>query len=174
MALTTCHNCGTSVSAAAKSCPQCGAKGKAFTGRLGSLAIIGRGFLILFGFVIVMSFYAATQKTAGAVSGSTKTSKDDANKLHREKLALAAVKSVRAVLRNPDSMVLETVLVDEEGDIACITYRAQNGFGGMNRDQIVFTPQGGGESRTVWNKFCAHKELYDLTSSTQFMLDHFN
>ena len=42
-------------------------------------------------------------------------------------------------MRNPDSFKLESALLIAGADAVCFTYRAQNGFGGMNRGHAVLT-----------------------------------
>ena len=55
----------------------------------------------------------------------------------REATAAVAVRLVRANLRDPESFVLESAHASHSGNEVCITYRARNGFGGMNREWAV-------------------------------------
>jgi hypothetical protein len=62
-------------------------------------------------------------------------------------------------MRNPDSFKLSDGIVMADGAV-CYSYRAQNGFGGLNVGNAVLAPKGKFKSSdspgyaTVWNKEC--------------------
>ncbi len=95
-----------------------------------------------------------------------------AEELRHEKevtVATVAAKSIKTALRNPDSFVLVSALVMDSGAV-CLDYRAQNGFGGMNREQAVVpantTKLLGTDTqgfRTAWSTNCAGKTGRDVT-----------
>lgn len=87
---------------------------------------------------------------------------DDNNKKARYALAVAATGALKQSLRNPDSVRWDSVLINEDGTVACINYGAQNGFGGMNREFIVVTKNTAMQTESAWNKHCANKPLHDL------------
>jgi hypothetical protein len=72
--------------------------------------------------------------------------------------------SIIAAARNPESVKFESVglLKDET---VCYRYRAQNGFGGMNREFAVLLPKGKNlqTSSSAWNLHCANREGTDIT-----------
>lgn len=77
---------------------------------------------------------------------------------------------LRGAMRNPASFELVQALLMKDGTI-CYTYRAQNGFGGMNLEAGVMDAKSGhlkvdGVSgfESSWNHRCAHKTGKDVTS----------
>lgn len=79
---------------------------------------------------------------------------------NRKSGAEAAKESIRNAARNPDSVSFSDILVNEDATLICVVYRAQNGFGGMNVEQIAFFHREPKQDATFWNKHCAHAELY--------------
>lgn len=80
----------------------------------------------------------------------------------RDKTVLFA-KAVKDGLRDPDSVVWESVSADQDAEIICIEYRAKNGFGGMNRE-FVLTANGKTSQKVKdWNKKCL-EGLNDMTT----------
>lgn len=83
--------------------------------------------------------------------------------------------SIYKSMRNPDSLTLESVLGMKDGTI-CYRYRAQNGFGGMNREFAVLLPKAERltTSAEVWNSRCANKIGSNLTMNAQTMMKPFS
>ena len=108
--------------------------------------------------MVVLSTRPAPPRTAQQV-------KDDRNESLRVRSAIEAVHELKASLRNPDSFALEKVLTNEDGGVICIRYRAQNGFGGMNRALFVATDQSTSSSSRAWDRRCAHRSLYNYTDT---------
>jgi hypothetical protein len=73
--------------------------------------------------------------------------------------AVQGVKALRDEMRNPDSFKLSQAILMPDG-AACYTYRAQNGFGGMNEGYFVLPPDGQGRTNeedgfsSAWKKEC--------------------
>jgi len=71
--------------------------------------------------------------------------------------ALSRAGRLKTSLRNPDSFKLADygVLV-MPNDAICFTYRAQNGFGGLNVEHAVMTPKGVFKANDshLWNSTC--------------------
>ena len=80
----------------------------------------------------------------------------------RTSAAFASARALKASLRNPDSLTFRSIGTNDDGGVVCITYRAQNGFGGMNLEHVVFRDGDPSQSAAAWNRTCAHKKLYDL------------
>jgi hypothetical protein len=91
-------------------------------------------------------------------------STQDKQKTHRDYQAYLAAKALKASLRNPDSLSFEEILANDDGSVICATYRAQNGFGGMNIEHIVFKDGEPSQSHASWHTNCAHKMLNDVTA----------
>lgn len=94
---------------------------------------------------------------------------EDKASFHRKQMASIALSTLRRSLRNPDTLDVQSLSSSESGNIICIEYRAQNGFGGVTLAQTVFTAKGGTDSARAWNRNCAHKSLYDLTPSIPYL-----
>lgn len=159
MTLTTCGECNQPVSRNAKTCPGCGAGRKHFLRqpgerrRFSGCAIVAIGFAILIGIGAVMS----------QIIPPTPAAPPDEATSARQMAAYRAARTLRSAARDPDSLVFESVLADEEGQLICITYRARNGFGGMNRERMTVRDGVGSTRPADWNMHCARKRLYDLT-----------
>lgn len=66
-------------------------------------------------------------------------------------------------MRDPQSLTVESLMVNKNGTVACIEYRARNGFGGMNRSFAVL--ENGHfyfDKAEVWNRTCAYASLFDM------------
>lgn len=155
MSLITCHECKNQVSTEAKTCPGCGAKVKKPTGLLTKI------FLAFFGLVIVMTL------VNGPGSGAAKPVKtpEEKAKSERENLRFGMAKTVasqlKAAARDPDSLVIESMRVNDDSSVICTEYRARNGFGGMNRELFVVLKDRSSHSANDWNKHCT-KSMYDM------------
>lgn len=51
--------------------------------------------------------------------------------------AMTGALYIKARLRNPDSLIWERIIATSDGSTVCYVYRAQNGYGGMNREAKV-------------------------------------
>lgn len=165
MAMITCGECGASVSTEAKSCPACGANRKVFRRPTGAKKPmswpkkIGIAFAATFGLGVVAQII-----TGGANPAAQAESPRDKQKSHRDYQAYLSAKALKASLRNPDSLSFESILANDDGSIICMTYRAQNGFGGMNIGHVVFKDGDPSESHASWHAHCAGKMLNDVTA----------
>ena len=79
------------------------------------------------------------------------------------RIAAAEASLIKNAMRNPDSFKLNEVLLMKNGS-SCFEYRAQNGFGGMNVGQAVYSNPTGklktnemGGFPSLWNKECANQ-----------------
>lgn len=74
---------------------------------------------------------------------------------------------LKSSARNPDSFVVEQIIVNDLHAI-CLQYRAQNGFGGMNRDHAfmvekMFLTSASDDFEQRWNRACGGREGRDIT-----------
>jgi hypothetical protein len=100
-----------------------------------------------------------------ASTESTKPAKqkvDQAEEARFQKVAIA-VRIVKSSMRDPDSFKLEFAGSNESGSVICMTYRAKNGFGGYNKEQVSIVDGRLSEAASQWNRNCAHKDLYDMS-----------
>ena len=89
--------------------------------------------------------------------------------------AAACASTLKSASRNPDSFVLESANIKDDGSI-CYTFRSQNGFGGMERENAVLY---GADIikisemegfRKKWNKYCAGKNGEDIKDYLEMYL----
>jgi hypothetical protein len=127
------------------------------------------GFMVL-GLIsnVVMALRPAPTPAEIAAAAKEKKAHDEeaANEAARSNRALTAKLGLMASLRNPASLELDDVRASKNGDLVCIEYRAQNGFGGMNQEFFALDAAGHSH-RTVdyWNKHCT-QWLFDVKQPT--------
>jgi hypothetical protein len=74
--------------------------------------------------------------------------------------------SIKQAMRDPDSISWTSVLTSDDASVVCVTYRAKNGFGGMNIEHATGLAAGISTSTRKWNKHCAtNLTLNDMTSA---------
>ena len=171
MALVLCPECKHEVSERARACPQCGCPLSEVRTRVrrrdnGKFLI----FLVASVLVAAIVFEIKNRIAPQPTSSSIITPEEDKALIEGEKaernrkfqLALAGALAVKSRLRNPNSLVIESAFVVFSTDAVCLTYRAQNGFGGMDRAMAVLVVDKniaavGNDSKTiaVWNRECA-------------------
>ena len=92
----------------------------------------------------------------------------------KETSALLAIASLGTAARDPDSVIIENLVVTDAA--SCVTYRARNGFGGMNRGKAVFGRDAKSAFSDTDSGFVkdgtsrANKTARDLTRFAQFNL----
>lgn len=135
------------------------------------------GALCLIAFV--SGFVAGPPKPVTAEEKAAETAKDAAEKqasADREKKAAqekaqddrrfqsAALlaRSIKDAARDPDSLVWESILANDDASVVCFRFRAKNGFGGMNREVATFANGKLSQTAGAWNKHCAGKSLNDM------------
>jgi hypothetical protein len=162
MSLLKCHECGEKVSTAAKSCPSCGAKPQNPVGVAGIL------FAILIG-VLLFQCTGATNQITERPAISAKTPEqlalektEAAAEKKRYATTASAVEFVMKHARNPSSVVIEIAGASDDSSVVCIQYRAQNGFGGMNRETVSLVNGKIGSDPKQWNKNCLKGNLIDM------------
>ena len=114
-----------------------------------------RAFIILFVWMIV-----SIPDTPEQIAANEKAAQQENMEAH---LIDMAVSTVRDSLRNRNSLDIHQAMITED-NIVCLTYSAQNGFGGMNMEQTAL--------RTglvvKYGKYCDGKTGVDKTSLARF------
>lgn len=87
---------------------------------------------------------------------------EDKREVARSGLAAHALASVRASLRNPQSVQWDSVLTNDDATVICIDYRAQNGFGGMGYEFVTFVDGKPNPSDRAWNTNCSNHNLHNV------------
>lgn len=123
--------------------------------RMHKIVLIAVGAGCLASLPMILSGGPAPE-TAPVVAAPPQRSNEDFAKRLR---ALQMVEAVKSSLRNPDSFTMSSVIYMKDGSI-CMSYRAQNGFGGMNVANSVETPKGKilpEANGNAWDKYCGGK-----------------
>ena len=106
------------------------------------------------GLIVGPLFHYSSASAAAAPPALSKPDPGTDKAEQRFQRTVAAMASIRSAARNPDSVVWESAHADASGNVVCITYRAQNGFGGMNRGIAVLHGTSFNDKVSHWNKFC--------------------
>lgn len=158
MALIKCLDCGKQISDTAKQCPNCAANVPQKKKGVSRLTILFWGLLAI-------GVGAAVTNQKEPISPAEQTAKKEASDkdFARYKFASISAKFLKSSMRDPDSFVVEKMLINDVATVACVAYRSKNGFGGMNRDSAVITNEKISRAPVDWNKNCAGKPLLDFT-----------
>lgn len=160
MALITCKECGHQISSNAKTCPSCGAKPVKPVGMLGIITALIIGAIV---FKCASPAHepppAPTPKSAAELAAE----KIEAEATRKRHAATAdTLAYIISHARNPSSVTVELAGASEDGSVVCIQYRAQNGFGGMNRETISQANGKISDNPKQWNKHCLGGNLIDM------------
>ncbi len=71
-------------------------------------------------------------------------------------------RTIREGARNPDSVEFDQIGINEDGSVICVEFRAENGFGGMNLEQVMYLDGKPKTDSTSWNKHCTNAKLYSM------------
>jgi hypothetical protein len=186
MALIKCHECGKKVSTEASTCPGCGAavripesKQKTFSGKsVSKLLLIAFGITMIFS---ILNAFLAKDKTPEELKQEAEAQKvaqlqkaeDEkkaAIKIKRISTAASAAQIIQRAARNPDSVIWEGILANDDASVVCFEIRAENGFGGMNLEQIAVIKGTIKTSDSAWNNHCANKTMHDVTTDVDRIL----
>lgn len=165
MALGKCRECGAEISDKAKNCPKCGVpkpirRTSLFTWFVAAVVV---AVLIVFNFV----HDYVSQSVAASASSPENRARVKAEEEHKVRLMMThlLMEDAKRTLRNPDSVVWESAFASADATVVCIEYRAQNGFGGMNREFVV-----GVKGRVTynnsakWNRHCT-KSMFNTVEA---------
>jgi hypothetical protein len=150
MTLTKCKECGKEISNKADACPHCGHKPTQYSGCF--LVVIAS--LAVFGTVGIMSSKTPPAPPPPEPIPTREQIAQDKKKEATRLMVLMYMQALKKDLRDPDSLVWETVRANDNASVICIEYRAKNGFGGMNRDFIAVVNNNVKRDAAAWNKHC--------------------
>lgn len=172
MALVACKECNKEISKSAEVCPHCGIKRKKRTSLLTWIVTIFVGMPVL------IAIFSGASTTSSDTPTAPQTPEQIAEQTKRDaavQRATVGAATLKKSMRNPDSFKLESALVINGTDAVCYTYRAQNGFGGMNAGQAVLsadatqfkTDDMDGFAK-LWNKECGDKSGQDVATAIRW------
>jgi hypothetical protein len=174
-----CPRCAESVKAEAQVCRFCGNEFPPMPEREKGSSRIGKGCgvaLVVFLVLGLLGAIVGHPKSSDSNSFATENGSDAVIDPKSEKskaaegligtTALAAGQALKKSMRNPDSLIIESARTSDDGKLLCVEYRAQNGFGGMNRDYIAYSNGTPKQGAAFWNKHCL-KAMRDVTSTVQ-------
>lgn len=158
-----CHECGKEISSEAKSCPHCGATLK----QEKNIGCLGIGVLVVVSFLFFITLFGKSKTPEPPLTPAAQAAKEELERLENNQLAAvaAAALSIKQAARNPDSVHVLSAWVDDPATTICLEYVAQNGFGGMNRETIVFVDSKAYVEARAWNKHCSGKALNNRTQA---------
>lgn len=125
------------------------------------MSLMSKLILGLIGIGIASSMIGQKPDSASAVATAPKEPVDPNIELRFQKTVLVA-KTIKAALRNPDSVQWSGMLANDDASVICIEYRAQNGFGGLNLEHVAYAKGKLQTSVQAWNKYCAEKRMWDM------------
>lgn len=149
MALKPCRECGHKISTEATACPQCGAKPKQPMGRMKVIAL-----LIFGGFILTSLTRPSSPPKPIPEPPNEFVLAAKARTEARFQSASKVLRSIKAAMREPESVRWQQVTTNDDGTVVCVTYRARNGFGGMNVEHAAFSNNQISTSSTAWNNIC--------------------
>ena len=110
--------------------------------------------------------YGTSSEPVANSSAATNTAQETPEDSLRTGQAFAVGQRLKQIVRNPDSLVIEQANASDDGKLLCVTYRAQNGFGGMNRETGTWYDGAPHPDAAYWNKHCT-QPMRDVTFVVQ-------
>lgn len=166
MAIVKCKECSKDVSTKALACPNCGVKLPKRTSIVTWLVVIFLVVPAVLGVIGAVNAPSNSQESSGVAKAKTpEQTAEEKAKIERYARVQVAASQVKNILRDPDSLKWEAILANDDASVICMQYRAKNGFGGMNREQLTVFKDRFYKEAAIWNKNCAKKSLHDMTDA---------
>jgi hypothetical protein len=156
MAMTACTECKTQISTKALACPRCGARRRKptslFTWVFGGLFTIA----VASGVISAANSPSARAGSSDAKPAAASVAADAAD-MKRYQAATSVAAYLKSRAREPDSLQFESMGVSDDATVVCSSYRARNGFGGMNREAMIFIgDEGQAATAAAWKRRCTN------------------
>lgn len=101
----------------------------------------------------------AEKNVIGSKSLSEKTKSKDA----AIQQTTALLRAIRRDMRDPDTIVWDSIAANEDGSTVCILFRAKNALGGYVRQTRTYANGSISPSPPEWAKYCIGKSLTDMS-----------
>ena len=141
---------------------------------LGTKILVGILVLVMIGvgYILVVAIIGVSHSGKPATETTAETQSTDEAPDPNLLRAVVGAASLRSAMRNPSSFQLSSVLIMSDKTV-CYQYRAQNGFGGMNIEYAILTPNATNLSTDagLWNRKCARKQGEDITALASQRID---
>jgi hypothetical protein len=112
------------------------------------------------GFLAALLLAVASTDAAGAPSSDDRSTR----------IIAGGVQIVRAA-RNPRSVEFEGIWANRDATVMCYEFRAQNGFGGMNREHVVYVKGKPDRSGSTWNARCRKDDMEEVRGFAPMIRD---
>lgn len=145
-----CKECGKEVSTKADTCPHCGARQP----KTGALTKLVAGTLAFIALAAIVSSISGPATPVTTPPEDPVIAAKKAADLKRYAAAVGAADALKKNLRDPESLRIDSMRVNDDATVVCTEYRAKNGFGGMNRAIAGFVKGSGFTDAASWNKHC--------------------
>lgn len=156
MAMIKCRECGKELSNKADQCPHCGVKIKRTN-------MVTKAVAVLIGATVLISIFSSSGNSP-APAAPAKTSKQIADEKQSElrfNKIVAIAQTIKNAMRDPDSLVWESIRSNDDVSVICIEYRARNGFGGMTKEFAIYANSKMSQEAKAWNKHCT-QPMHDM------------
>ena len=114
----------------------------------------------------IVRFLATALTLLVSASSFAGTSED------RFRLVAAMAQEIKGMMRDPDSIIFESTLSNEDATVICIRYRAKNGFGGMNREVMAYANGKASKEPGFYKANCSRDGMIDMREASEFARRH--
>lgn len=176
MAMVECKECGKPISHKASVCPHCGRgyrRTSTFTWIMAAVIAV-----MFIGWLVSPSQAPHVQSATAAASPSEapRSAVSELTEAQRSSLA-SGIGYLFEHARNPASFDLTNARIMKRSNNVCFTYRAQNGYGGLEIEQASYSPKvnlmnvpGESSFREDFNRQCSDRLSIDVTEAAQEIL----
>jgi len=152
--LNKCRKCGAEFNQNINTCPKCGTTVSSADNQ------IKIGLLVISAMILWWVFAPSNKSSSDLAKEQLKAEQKAADDI-KWNLVFTGEEMLKKMMRDPDSLEFDRVLYTEDENV-CYTYRAKNGFGGMNKGAAIFSDKGlitneSKEFEPVWEEKCDGK-----------------
>ncbi|MEN3294897.1 MAG: hypothetical protein V7642_4150 [Burkholderiales bacterium] len=172
MTLARCRKCVKIASTAARTCPHCGVRNPtkkpvspfvklaaAFVGTAALLAVTESS-----GLRANLNQVAIALPHIPIVAPAIAESPLKKNEKQRLVMATSVASTLKKSMDNPDTLVWETILSDDDASVLCFEYRVKDNQGDYSREYITYADGKASDAPEDWNRYCAGKKLNNMIS----------
>lgn len=113
------------------------------------------------------SLKAALVSIASVVASGSCIADDEADA--RIRMTVVVARMIKEASRNPSTFEMIDASSNKTATTVCMTYRAQNGFGGMNVEKATMHNGKFAFDAKTWNRRCTKEAMFDTTKARHFV-----